>query len=230
MTAVFLGAAYWSAVLLELGGTRAPSWAQGRIAVPTVFVFTTLTLVATLVHLPLFHTGSEHGFLTRIVAWAWLAIYVAVPIAMVVITFVQQRSSVTDPPRARALPLTVRLTLIVLLAVFAVVGVGLFVAPDAAAGWWPWELTPLTARAVGAWLVGLAVAAGHALVENDVARLKPLGPTAVAFALFEGVALARYGTELHWAAPSAWVYVAGLALLLGVGSWIIVARPGPATS
>ena len=230
MTAVFLGAAYWSAALLELAGARARSWAEGRVAVPTVFVFTVLTLVATLVHLPAFHLGGGQPLAGRVVAWVWLAVYVVVPLAMVVISVVQHRVPAPDPPRVRRLPPAVRATLALLLVVLAVVGSGLFAAPGATAAWWPWELTPLTARAVGAWLVGLAVAAGHALVEDDLARVKPLGPTAVAFAVLQAVALARHGGEVEWSSASAWVYLAGLGTLLAVGSWIVVARPGPAAA
>src|SRR4249919_2285581 len=59
MTAVFLGAAYWSSLAFEWSAARRTRWADARIAVPTVFVFTTLTLVATLVHRDKFHFGSE---------------------------------------------------------------------------------------------------------------------------------------------------------------------------
>jgi len=38
---------------------------------------------------------------------------------------------------------------------------------------WPWQLTPLTAQATGAWLISLGVAAGQALAERDARRLRP---------------------------------------------------------
>ncbi len=60
MTAVFLGAAYWSSAVLEIAGARAAGWAEARLAVGSVLVFTTLTLVVTLVHLDRFHLGAEH--------------------------------------------------------------------------------------------------------------------------------------------------------------------------
>ena len=59
MTAVFLGASYWSAVGLELVASRASRWAGARIALPAVFVFTMLTLIVTLVHLDLFHLDGD---------------------------------------------------------------------------------------------------------------------------------------------------------------------------
>src|SRR3954470_7030798 len=83
MTAVFLGAAYWSSRAFEWSASRRRWWCDARIAVPTVFVFTTLTLVATLVHVDKFHFGAEHAGWTRVVTWAWLAIYAVVPVLMV---------------------------------------------------------------------------------------------------------------------------------------------------
>ena len=58
ITAAFLGSAYWSSFLLELSSSRKKLWARTRIAVPAVLLFTTLTLVATLIHLDKFHIGS----------------------------------------------------------------------------------------------------------------------------------------------------------------------------
>jgi len=221
MTAVFLGAAYWSAVALETAGARTRTWAYGRIAVPTVFVFTTLTLLATLLHLDLFHFGSEHSLATRAVTWAWLAIYTVVPILMIVITARQRREPGVAPPRTRQLPDGIKLSLIALALIFGVVGLGLFVVPDATSQWWPWQLTPLTSRAVGAWLISLGVAAVHSLIEDDVARIGPLGATAAVFGVLEGVALLRYGGELNWSSVWSIGYVAVLAALLGLGLWAL---------
>ena len=48
MTAVFLGAAYWSSAVLEVAGARSRTWGRARLTVWTVLVFTVLTLVVTL--------------------------------------------------------------------------------------------------------------------------------------------------------------------------------------
>src|SRR5947208_5806708 len=58
LTAGFLGAAYWSACVLELLAARERFWVYARIAVPTVLLFTVLTLIVTLVHLDKFHLAS----------------------------------------------------------------------------------------------------------------------------------------------------------------------------
>lgn len=223
MTAVFLGAAYWSAVALEVSGAQANSWPQCRVAVPTVFIFTSLTLLATLLHLDLFHFGAEHSLATQAVTWGWLAVYVVVPVLMVVISLRQGRAAKGVPDRTHPLPAWVKAALVLLVLVFGVVGGTLFVLPAVGATWWPWQLTPLTSRAVGAWLISLAVAAGHSYLENDVLRIRPLGFTAVVFSVLEAVALLRYGSELNWSSLSAICYVAALVGLFGLGTWALSA-------
>jgi hypothetical protein len=83
MTAVFLGAAYWSAAGLEVTGARSASWDIARLAVWPVLVFTTLTLGVTLLHLDRFHLSSDAAPLAQVATWAWLAIYAVVPVATV---------------------------------------------------------------------------------------------------------------------------------------------------
>src|SRR5204862_217769 len=82
-------------------------------------------------------------------------------------------------------------------------GVGLFAIPDIIAPSWPWTLTTLTARAIGAWLIGIGVAALHANRENDVSRIRPLAGGYTAFALLELVAIARFSGNVNWSAPGA---------------------------
>src|SRR5262249_5285080 len=86
--AAFLCGSYWARVSIEALAGRQAVWANARIAVPTVFVFTVLTLAATLMHLNQFHLGSQFAVGTRIVTWAWLAVYVLVPVLMLIVLVV----------------------------------------------------------------------------------------------------------------------------------------------
>ncbi|HEY5699869.1 MAG TPA: hypothetical protein VIT01_20365 [Acidimicrobiales bacterium] len=225
MTAVFLGAAYWSAVGLEVAAARAEGWAGARIALPTVFVFTALTLVVTLIHLDLFHLGSDFALNTRLVTWLWLAIYGGVPVLMVVAYARQRRVGLATPPPS-GLPVVVRVVLVVLAVVLLGFGFSLLVAPSWADGGWPWALTPLTGRAIGAWLIGLGVAAADARALDDAPSLRPLGATGVLFGVLQGVALLRYGDELAWDEAAAYGYVAFLIVLTAVSLWSLLVTGG----
>src|SRR5438309_6075966 len=98
ITAAFLGAAYWAAVPVEVLAAREATWAKARIAVPAIWLFTTLTLVVTLVHFDSFHFSSRTPS-AQAAAWFWLAIYAGVPVAMLVIGLLQLRAPGGDPPR-----------------------------------------------------------------------------------------------------------------------------------
>ena len=101
----------------------------------------------------------------------------------------------------------------------------LLVAPGRADGAWPWPLTPLTGRAVGAWLVSLGTAAAHARLLGDRASLRPLGITGVIFGVLQVIALARHGDELDWGSPPAAAYLAFLAVLTVVSAWSLLSSP-----
>ena len=221
MTAVFLGASYWSAVGLELSGARARRWTVARVAVPAVFVFTALTFVVTMVHLDKFHLAAELAAVTRGVAWAWIAVYAVVPLLMAVAWWVQSRAGTAVPPPA-GLPPLLRGILAVLAVVLLVLGAALLLAPGWADAAWPWPLTPLTGRAIGAWNVGLGVAAAHAWLVDDAPSLVPIGVTGVLFGTLQTVALLRHGGELDWSSPSAVGYVVVLAAITVVGAWLLV--------
>jgi hypothetical protein len=74
LSAAFLGAGYWAAVAIEALAGRQTLWANARIAVPAVLVFTLLTLTVTLTHLGQLHLGARFTIGTQIVTAAWIAI------------------------------------------------------------------------------------------------------------------------------------------------------------
>jgi hypothetical protein len=226
MTAVFLGAAYWSSTVLEIAGARSPRWGRARLTVWAVLVFTTLTLVVTLLHLEKFHLGAAPPASARIVAWGWLAIYAGVPVALCGALVVQGRSGSTPVVTrgVRRLPPQLRWLLGTLAVTLLVAGLALLVAPARFADLWAWPLTPLTGRAVGAWLVGLGWAAAHAWLADDAEEVRPVGLTAVAFVVLQGIALARFGDAIDWSGRPAVAYAAGLAWIGVVGVWILSLR------
>ncbi len=216
LTAATLGAAYWSAVPVEFLAAREATWAKARIAVPGVWAFTTLTLVLTILHADQFHFAAADP-VPRAAAYLWLGIYAGVPLAMLVALLLQLRTSGGDPPREARMPMWYRMALVVEGAGMLVAGSALFVVPDLTRPLWPWTLTTLTARAVGAWLLGNAVISFHAFREDDLARIGPLGAGFTFFGILQLVALARYAGQMMWSAPGAWLYVLFLASLLPLG-------------
>ncbi|MFP3915183.1 MAG: hypothetical protein ACLFWM_09930 [Actinomycetota bacterium] len=221
LTAAFLGAAYWSSVFFQFAAAREKIWANARIAVPTVLVFTALTLGVTLLHLENFHLGASFGAATRAVTWGWIAIYATVPVVMASLWLVQAWRPGGDPERVAALPSWVRVLVAAQALLLGAMGLALLVSPTSAADWWPWPLTALTGRAIGAWVVSLGVAAAHALVENCARRLRPAALGYVAFSLLQAWALARYPGDFAWSSGPGIVYLGFLASTLVAGVTVL---------
>jgi hypothetical protein len=173
LTAAVLGAGYWASFVQELLSARERLWARTRVAVPAVLLFSTLTLAITLVHAERFHFHSQQLF-TRAGTWGWLLVYLSVPVAMSWLLVTQLRQARPDPARVAPLASWVRIVLTVQAAVMLVVGVAMLLAPTVMLGAWPWALTPLTCRAIGAWAIGIGTIAAHAAWENDWWRLRPM--------------------------------------------------------
>ena len=227
LTAAFLGAGYWSSFFIEFVASRERAWANSRVAVPAVFVFTLLTLVATLIHIDLFHLGSSFAGITQIGTWTWMAVYVSVPLLLAALWIIQLRLPGGDPPHRTPMSGRVRLAIYLLTAGMLAVGAALFVAPLVAGVLWPWELTPLTGRAVGAWLIGLGVAAAHAAWERDWRRVLPASAMFAVFGVLELVVLVRFLGEVAWSGAQAWVYLLFLLSMLAVGLYGLYAARTP---
>jgi hypothetical protein len=211
LTAAFLGASYWSGLILVFLSARRQHWVNARPSVPAVWLFTLLTLIATLIHLDRFHMNTFFG-------WAWLLIYLVVPVVMPALFFYQQFViRLPDPPRQFPLPGWLRLGLAGLGAIMLVSGFALFIAPDTFAVLWPWKLTALTGRALAAWLIGIGGVMTHAAWENDLRRVRVVLLALTVLALLQLLAVMRYSANINWNSLSAWFYLLFLFALLIVG-------------
>ena len=143
---------------------------------------------------------------SRFAAWFWLAIYSIVPPAMLAIWIRQGLIRGEDSPRAFPLPTLMRIVLLTQSLVMLVVGIGLFGFPNSIAPFWPWKLTVLTSRAIGAWLIGIGVFALHPVKEKDYDRVKPGLVSYFGLGLLQLVALLRYPSDIDWMKSGAWIY------------------------
>jgi hypothetical protein len=220
ITAAFLGAFYWTSVPLALLGGTERVWARARVGVPGVLLFLWATLLTTLIHLGKFHLHSPDT-LARGAAWLWLLIYAADPPLVSIGLLLQLRAGGEDPPRSAPLPAWYRLTLGVQGLVILGVAVELFFAPARAAAWWPWPLTPLTARAMASWLLGLGGVLAMAVWENDWTRIRIATISYALLGVLQLVAVARFNGNFAWGVAGA-VYVVFVAtiLLVGVYGWL----------
>lgn len=224
LTAAFLGAGYWASFFLELLAAREQVWAKSRIAVPAVLIFTLLTLILTLIHLDKFHFNAPE-IITVILTWGWLIVYALQPFGMGYVYFRQLRVPGSDPARLHPLPTWFKGVIGVQFGIMILLGLGLFLIPEQVAPLWAWELTPLTGRAIGAWLIGVGIGLGQTIMENDWARIRPMMAAFAAYGVLQLINLLRYPTAagLDWSAVKTWLYVAFLISVLAAGvygSWM----------
>jgi hypothetical protein len=224
LTVGTLGSYYLAAlalVLLTLSGGM--TWARARVMLAGAVAFSALALLATLMHLDRFHFDST-GF-ALVITWVWTVAYAILPPLMLIGLWPQRRVPGADPLSERAAAWIPRV-MAAFGAILLVVGTVLFVVPEDVAEVWPWALTALTGRVLGAWTIGLGLALAFAARERHRFPLVPASATLGLFGLFQLVTVLRFGGDMEWGGPAAWVYVAFLvaALLVGAAAWAAV-RP-----
>ncbi len=225
LTAVTLGAFYWATMVVGILSARQKTWVAARAAVPALIVFTTVSLAATLLHFDKFHFASDNP-VTLIAAWAWLFVYAFEPPFFIAGFILQSRYSGPDPARAQVLPTSFRV-LLVLQGLFATFhAAALFFTPQWIIPLWPWALTPLTARALAAWLFAFGIIGLQAAWENDWPRIGIALQSYVLFGLAGLIAVRRAPGEMKWSAPGEVNYMLYLLSLLAVGvlGWFKVKR------
>ncbi|TAK13328.1 MAG: hypothetical protein EPO32_05715 [Anaerolineae bacterium] len=219
LSAAFLGAAFWGTIpaFLALWTTRGLRWANARAGALGVIVFGTATLIATLLHLDKFYMNAITG-------WVWLIVYIVVPVSGVIVTVLQSRRPEAPQPPVAPMRSWARGVLFALGGFLLLYGAGLFILPDSVGNTWPWGLTPLTARAIAAWLLGNGAVALAVARDGDWNNAQFLTATMVVMALLQFAALVRYPPEMTWAA-SIWVYAVVLFIMIGLGAYgFITAR------
>ncbi len=212
LTAAFLGAAYWAAFVLLAWAAVQESWSYARTVIPPVFTIALLLLVATLLHLDKFDLDSLFG-------WFWLSVYVlVVPFLAIALAAQARRAPAVQRVGERIRP-WLRAALSVQAALMLFVGAALFALGDEAADLWPWPLTPLTARAVGAFMAGFGVAAAFAVRDDDLARLRGCALAYAALGALELAAVAIQSDDVDAGGAHVAGYLALWVSVLAVGAY-----------
>lgn len=217
LTAAFLGAAYWAACVLLAWAARESTWERARAVLPPVFIIAVLLLGATLIRLDKFDMESLFG-------WFWLIVYIVVPPLLVYLIVEQVREAGPVPRGSGSLPVAARVCLAAQGAAMVGIGGALFVFPESADAAWPWTLTPLTAQAIGAFLVGFGIAAGWALVEADIDRLRGPARAYATLGVLELAAVAIHSDDLTASGLGTAIYVAFWVTVLATGTYGLIAR------
>ena len=212
LTAAALGAFYWASFLLLVSAARASSWVAARAVVLPVTAIAVVLLVITLIHLDRFHTGRLFGIF-------WVAAYVVVPPLLAVAIAQQLRVPGEDARVGGRLPVALRAALAAEGALMVAAGALLLLAPDSAADIWPWALTPLTSRAIGAFVLGIGLVAAIVVRDDDLGPLAGPAIAYLALGALQLLAVATHSSDLGDDDLATGIYLAFVAAILVTGAY-----------
>jgi hypothetical protein len=212
LTAAFLGASYWASTTLAAACAAERDWARGRAFAAPYFIAGVVLLWVTIVHWDRFHMDEITG-------WLWLILYAIFPPSVLLLLGRQLRTPGIEPVRGpRIAPLL--LALIGLQGVVMIaLGAALVIAPADADSLWPWQLTPLTGRAIGTFVLSQGTLSLMVCFERDWERVRPPMLQMLVLGTLHLLAVARFSDTLDWDTAGAWLYLGFVVSLLAVGAY-----------
>jgi len=174
ITPMLMGAGYGVGAYFFYRVATLENWHEVALVFPGIAVFTWFMLIATLLHWENFN----HAHVTF---WIWAFLYVVAPFLVPAIWILNRRTDPRIPDENDiTLPEIVRQLSGVSGFLITVTAIVLFFVPGVLMTYWPWDVSPLTARILLGWfalfgVVNLAVAfdprwsAGRIVVQTQVA-------------------------------------------------------------
>ena len=211
MTPMVLASAYCGGAYFFVRALREPRWSALKTGFLAVTLFATLLGIATIVHWDTFNHG-------HVAFWLWAGLYFTAPFLVFGGWLANRR--LAAPPRADELRLGS-------LARWVVGGIGLlalaqgivmFLSPALVIPIWPWMLTPLTCRVVGA-IFCLGSAGLGVLTDPRWTTLRLMLQVEALMVTLMLVAAVRARGELFTSRPLTWLMLGGfIAVLFGSAS------------
>lgn len=212
--AAVLGAFYLASAIIFVLPLFERYWQAVRVMILPTAGFASTMLVATLLHWDKFSIGTAPFVV-------WLASYVLPPPVFVALyAFHQRHAAPVGASIERALGRGTRRYLLWTGVATAGLAVIAFAAPSLIVERGPWPMTPLTLRALCAWLVGIGLMEAWMAWEGDWRRVRLGTPMLIVLPVALAVQLSRYPEQVEWSNPLLWI-------LLGstTATAIVVLRP-----
>jgi hypothetical protein len=216
MSAMMLGAAYIGGAYFFVRAAAFARWHWVKVGFLPVTTFATLMGIATILHWDRFNHSHISFF-------AWAALYFTTPF-IVFLLWLRNRSTDPGPDTFpdRRVPRLVRLVIGIVGGLTLLTSIFLFLQPGFMISTWPWQLTPLTARVMGALFALTGV--GELTIALDVRW------SAVRIALQSqmiGIAMISLAIVFSWnnfnqANPLTWIFLASILFLLVVSPLLYI--------
>jgi hypothetical protein len=219
MAATF-GAFYLSVGLLFMLGMVARRWQQVRVVSIPAAVFSAFMLLTTFLHWDKFAIAT-------LPFWVWFASYLLPPpIFALLYRWHQRRSAPIGSGRTQPLAQSIRRFFLVNGLVLASLALLIYGFPVLLIAIAPWKFTPLTARTLCGWLIGVGLLEVWMAWEGDWQRVK-IGSTMLVILPFALIfQLLRFRVEVQWGNIPLWMLLIdfSLASLVCVALWFVWER------
>jgi hypothetical protein len=204
---MILGSAYIGGIIFFAAVLRTPAWHRVRRGFLPAFVFAALLGIATAVHADLFTRNLPFV--------AWAALFASTPFLVAVAALAQRRADPGQPSSDDTMiPDHVARALVGVGGIAAVIGLAMFVFPEPFLQAWAWDLTPLTARTLGAVLSLTGFVNAPMVVDRRWSSYRVLFAAQLVSIVFILAAVAVRSADVHWERPAAWAFVTLLMLAL----------------
>ena len=207
MTAMMLGAAYLGGAYYFTRVFNAQKWHRIKLGILPVTAFASFLGIATILHWDKFTAGHP-----SFIMWAFL--YLTLPLLLPLVWWLNRSADPkTLDTRDCYISQNVQRFFAVLGSLLLVVSLVLLVVPDVLIGIWPWTLTPLTGRVVGAMFVlpGL-VGIGIARDKRWSAARIILQAQIFSMILILGAMFVSQ-SDFNWSQPSSWLFAFSMIAL-----------------
>jgi len=201
ITPMTLGAVYLGGAYFFVMAFRATEWHTIKAGFVAVGTFASLMGVATIIHWDRFNHS-------HVAFWLWAGLYFTTPILVWGVWWANRRRRSAAGPDDVMLAPVARLLMGATGAIAVAAGLFLFLLPNQAIDLWPWHLTPLTSRVLGAMFM-LGIASLGVVTDARWTSARLMLQVEVFMLTLILVAAARAHAEFDASNPMTWLLLVG---------------------
>lgn len=220
ITPLYMGSAYAAGALFFARGFATRRWHRIAAGFPGIAVFAALMFIATIVHWDKFNHGDAPTA-GAVSFYSWVGVYAVSPF-LVAWVWIRNRGADagTPEPRDARVPSLIRALAAAGGAGLVLAGAVAFLSPETMMDHWPWTLTPLTARVMGACLVESGLIALVLARDARWSAWRILTQTTVVGAALLLIGVLRAWDDLDSGDPAAILLIVGLPVTI-VGAAVL---------
>jgi hypothetical protein len=218
----FIGAIYFSATVLMLGGFLARAYADTKAAILVSTIWTGMLFI-----ISLFYWG-EFDF-THKPVWFWFGAYIAYP--LIGMWFLWRNRNLSEPMVGALLPDWVKTYLFIQGLVLTILSLALLFLPEMMLNLWPWKITRLLAQIYSSPFLAYGIASFMLSRQTTWREIKVIVTGVLVFAILALLASLIHLELFSFERMATFVWLGGLTIISIISGWLtlISVRDGRTT-